>query len=51
MLCRRMCRYRPVWVEHGSPGNKYNCLNGLCYSGYMNRNRKYISQSDRGLTD
>ena len=46
MLCRRMYRYRPVWVEHGSPGNKHNCWKGLCYWGHVIRNRKYINQKE-----
>ena len=36
-------------VEHISPGNKYNCLNGLYCRGHMTRNSRYINQPDRSL--
>ena len=45
LLYRRMCRKRPVWFDHGSPANKDNCRNGLCYWGHVTRD------SNRDLTN
>ena len=46
VLCRRMCRYWPVWFEHRSPTNKHNCWNGQCYKGHVTRSGGYKNPSD-----
>ena len=35
--------------DHGSPANKHNCWNGLCYWSHVTRNGGYINRWDRSL--